>query len=158
VDRGVERGVEPLQRLEVCAWEENFTGTIVDYGTWPEQKRAYFRDSREVLRFAFSQNLSAAGMSTIDIGGILSNVANKFLLEGFFSVDRQSEDVMAEDLKDKIKENAEGPESAEADGVKSRQHSLRDQIEADKYLSGKDALAKKNFGLTRGKIVPPGTV
>ena len=26
--------------------------------------------------------------STIDIGGILSNVANKFLLEGFFSVER----------------------------------------------------------------------
>ena len=25
-----------------------------------------------------------AGFSTIDIGGILSNVANKFLLEGFF--------------------------------------------------------------------------
>ncbi len=26
----------------LCAWEENFTGYIVDYGTWPEQKRAYF--------------------------------------------------------------------------------------------------------------------
>ena len=24
------------------AWEESFTGHIVDYGTWPEQKRAYF--------------------------------------------------------------------------------------------------------------------
>ena len=31
---------------------------------------------------------SRPGFSTIDIGGILSNVANKFLLEGFFSVER----------------------------------------------------------------------
>ncbi|HPM24941.1 MAG TPA: hypothetical protein PLP66_13620, partial [Phycisphaerae bacterium] len=46
-----------------------------------------FRDSREVLRCAFGQSLQA-GFSTIDIGGILSNVANKFLLEGFFSVER----------------------------------------------------------------------
>ncbi len=35
-----------------------------------------FRDSREVLRCAFGQNLQA-GYSTIDIGGILSNVANR---------------------------------------------------------------------------------
>jgi hypothetical protein len=46
-----------------------------------------FRDSRSVLRHAFGHNLQAA-FSTIDIGGILSNVANKFLLEGFFSVER----------------------------------------------------------------------
>ncbi|MCA9253806.1 MAG: hypothetical protein KDA54_21980 [Phycisphaerales bacterium] len=46
-----------------------------------------FRDSRSVLRCAFGHNLQA-GFSTIDIGGILSNVANKFLLEGFFSVER----------------------------------------------------------------------
>ena len=26
----------------LCAWEENFTGYIVGYGTWPEQRRAYF--------------------------------------------------------------------------------------------------------------------
>ena len=46
-----------------------------------------FRDSRAVLRAAFGQNLQA-GFSSIDIGGILSNVTNKFLLEGFFSVER----------------------------------------------------------------------
>ena len=39
---------------------------------------------------------------------------------------------MAEDLKDTIKQNAEGPESASADGVQVKQHGLRDQIEADK--------------------------
>jgi len=54
-----------------------------------------FRDSRSVLRFAFGHNLQAAGLSTIDIGGILSNVANKFLLEGFFSVERTWRNVCA---------------------------------------------------------------
>jgi hypothetical protein len=35
----------------LCAWEENFTGYIIDYGTWPEQKRAYFtlRDIRSTI-------------------------------------------------------------------------------------------------------------
>ena len=35
----------------LCAWEENFTGYIVDYGTWPEQKRAYYtlRDIRSTI-------------------------------------------------------------------------------------------------------------
>jgi len=54
-----------------------------------------FRDSRAVLRFAFGHNLQAAGLSTIDIGGILSNVANKFLLEGFFSVERTWRNICA---------------------------------------------------------------
>ena len=66
---------------------------------------------------------------------------------------------MADDLRDTIKQNAEGPESAEADGVKTKQHSLRDQIEADKYLASKDAALKNPAkAFTRVKIVPPGTV
>jgi phage major head subunit gpT-like protein len=51
-----------------------------------------FRDTRDVLRFAFPGGgpspLQAGGLSSIDIGGILSNVANKFLLDGFGSVER----------------------------------------------------------------------
>ncbi len=49
-----------------------------------------FRDSRRVLEAAFGRHAHGieAGMTTIDVGGILSNVANKFLLEGFFSVER----------------------------------------------------------------------
>ncbi|MGE4157712.1 MAG: hypothetical protein AB7F75_01290 [Planctomycetota bacterium] len=50
-----------------------------------------FRESREALRYAFAGQVSLgvrAGFSTVDIGGILSNVANKFLLEGFYSVER----------------------------------------------------------------------
>ena len=53
-----------------------------------------FRDSRAVLRAAFGQNLQA-GFSSIDIGGILSNVTNKFLLEGFFSVERTWRNITA---------------------------------------------------------------
>ena len=65
---------------------------------------------------------------------------------------------MADDLKDVIQQNASGPQQATVDGVTAQQHSLPDQIAADKYLAGKAALGKRNFGLTRAKIVPPGTV
>lgn len=35
----------------VCAWKENFTGWVVDYGTWPEQGRPYWtkRDASKTL-------------------------------------------------------------------------------------------------------------
>lgn len=66
---------------------------------------------------------------------------------------------MADDLKDAIRKNAQGPESAEADGVRVRQHPLPDQIAADKYLAAKEAAARNPAkGFTRVKIVPPGTV
>lgn len=53
-----------------------------------------FRESREALRYAFGRSIQA-GLSTIDIGGIISNVANKFLLEGFFSVERTWRNICA---------------------------------------------------------------
>ena len=65
---------------------------------------------------------------------------------------------MPDDLKDVIKENAEGPESAEVDGVRTKQHSLKDQIEADKYLASKRAGSNPAAALTRVKLIPPGTV
>jgi hypothetical protein len=39
---------------------------------------------------------------------------------------------VADNLADAIRQNAQGPESAEADGVKVKQHPLPDQIAADK--------------------------
>lgn len=38
----------------VCAWEDDFTGYIVDYGSYPDQKRTYFtlRDARHTLATA----------------------------------------------------------------------------------------------------------
>ena len=66
---------------------------------------------------------------------------------------------MADDLKDKIKQNAEGPKQASVDGVSTQQHPLPDQIAADKYLAGKRAASKNPAkAFTRIKIVPPGTV
>jgi hypothetical protein len=65
---------------------------------------------------------------------------------------------MAEDLDNAIKQNAEGPESAEVDGVRVKQQPLPDVIEADKYLSSKAAGRNPGKSLTRVKIVPPGTV
>lgn len=38
----------------VCAWEDDFTGYVLDYGTWPDQRRAYFtlRDMRITMAAA----------------------------------------------------------------------------------------------------------
>ncbi|MEX2388786.1 MAG: hypothetical protein WD534_12985 [Phycisphaeraceae bacterium] len=73
------RGGIGLQELLLeAAWANGYSGRN-------------FRASREVLRYAFNGQLpgvQASSFSTLDIGGILSNVANKFLLEGFFSVER----------------------------------------------------------------------
>ena len=77
------RGGIGLQELLLeAAWANGYTGRN-------------FRDSRSVLRYAFGHTVEAAGFSTIDIGGILSNVANKFLLEGFFSVERTWRNITA---------------------------------------------------------------
>jgi hypothetical protein len=73
-DKRFRGGIGLQELLLEAAWANGYTGRN-------------FRDSREVLRFAFAKDL-AAGFSTVDIGGILSNVANKFLLDGFFSVER----------------------------------------------------------------------
>ena len=76
------RGGIGLQELLLeAAWINGYTGRN-------------FRDSRSVLRYAFGHSVEAA-FSTIDIGGILSNVANKFLLEGFFSVERTWRNICA---------------------------------------------------------------
>jgi len=66
---------------------------------------------------------------------------------------------MAEDLTDAIRENAEGPEEAGADGVRVKRHGLKDQIEADKYLAGKTAVQQNPAkAFVRVKMVQPGTV
>ena len=66
--------------------------------------------------------------------------------------------IMAEDLTDKIAQNAQGPAKAASDGTSMEQHSLPDQIAADKYLAQKQAGRDPAKALTRVKIIPPGTV
>ena len=81
-DRRFRGGIGLQELLLEAAWANGYSGRN-------------FRDSRSVLRFAFGLNLQAQGLSTIDISGILSNVANKFLLEGFFSVERTWRNICA---------------------------------------------------------------
>jgi hypothetical protein len=63
---------------------------------------------------------------------------------------------MADDLKDTIRENAEGPKRATGDSGSMEQHSLKDQIEADRYLNSKQAAKARGLGLRMSKLVPPG--
>jgi phage major head subunit gpT-like protein len=70
------RGGIGLQELILeAAWANGYSGRN-------------FRDHRAVMRAAFGNSIEASSVSNIDIGGILSNVANKFLLDGFYSVER----------------------------------------------------------------------
>jgi hypothetical protein len=60
-----------------------------------------FRDPKTVMEYAFAkpsraayEDIRAAG-TTIDLSSVLSNVANKFLLDGFFSVERTWRNICA---------------------------------------------------------------
>jgi len=63
---------------------------------------------------------------------------------------------VADDLKDAIRENAEGPAKAAGDAGSMEQHKLPDQIAADKYLASKEAAKSKRRGLVFNKFIPPG--
>jgi hypothetical protein len=62
---------------------------------------------------------------------------------------------MPDDLKDEIRENAEGPAKVTGDAGSVEQHDLKDQIAADKYLTSKDAVNARSRGLRLSKFVPP---
>jgi hypothetical protein len=65
---------------------------------------------------------------------------------------------MADELDDAIRTNAEGPKSASGDSGSMQQHSLPDQIAADRYLASKRASQSKGMGIRLTKVVPPGAV
>ena len=66
---------------------------------------------------------------------------------------------MADELDNTIRENASGPKRASGDTGSVEQHSIKDQIKADKYLAGKGAVSTDpTKAFARVKIVPPGTV
>ncbi|MDD4818272.1 MAG: hypothetical protein PHI85_09915 [Victivallaceae bacterium] len=60
------------------------------------------------------------------------------------------------EIDDSIRQNAAGPKSAEVDGQKVEQHSLPDQIEADKYLASKKAVKSRTSGLKFSKLCHSG--
>ena len=63
---------------------------------------------------------------------------------------------MPEDLDNSIKQNAEGPAKAGADGIDVEQHRLPDQIAADKYLQSKKASRGRGLGIRLVKLASPG--
>lgn len=65
---------------------------------------------------------------------------------------------MAEDttISDAIKANAAGPKAVRGDEAEVTQHSLPDQIAADKYQKANAAMAGGPLGGVRvGRLVPP---
>lgn len=65
---------------------------------------------------------------------------------------------MAEQLDNSIKENAAGPRRASGDSGSVEQHSLQDQIAADKHLESKKASRAKGLGIKLVKVSPGGTI
>jgi len=63
---------------------------------------------------------------------------------------------VADDLDEAIRTNAEGPKSASGDAGSMQQHSLPDQIAADRYLASKQAARLKGLGVRLTKVVLPG--
>lgn len=61
-----------------------------------------------------------------------------------------------ESIEQSIRDNAAGPAEAHGDSGGMKQHSLKDQIEADRYLASKEAAKKKHRGLRLSRISPPG--
>jgi len=59
-------------------------------------------------------------------------------------------------LEDAIKENASGPKRVQGDSGSVDQHSLQDQIAADRYLASKEAV-KHGIGIKNVKLSPDGT-
>lgn len=62
----------------------------------------------------------------------------------------------ASNLDDAIRENAQGPAEAHGDSGGVKQHSLKDQIEADRFLASKQAMKSKSRGVRFSKVRPPG--
>ncbi len=64
---------------------------------------------------------------------------------------------MADDLTSTIRDNAAAPAEVSIDGQTVKQHPLRDQIEADRYVSAKQA-TKNKLGIRITRVSSPGAV
>jgi len=69
---------------------------------------------------------------------------------------------MPDEIRDKISETARNPQRVRTDAGEVQAQSISEQIAADKYLAGRDAVTsaanKKRRGLRFNKIIPPGTL
>lgn len=68
---------------------------------------------------------------------------------------------MSDELRDKIAETAAGPKRVRTDAGEVESQDLGDMIEADKYLSAKNAASgtgNTRRGLRFNKLLPPGSI
>ncbi|MCL2120603.1 MAG: hypothetical protein FWH27_19510 [Planctomycetaceae bacterium] len=68
-----------------------------------------------------------------------------------------SDDASDKTLRDAIRENALGPKKVAGDAGSVEQHSLKDQIEAERFLASKEATKRPGLGIRLTKLVPDGT-
>lgn len=64
---------------------------------------------------------------------------------------------MSDDITNAIAENITAPKKASGDSGSVEQHSLAEQIAADRYLSAKAAAKAKRLGVQFKKMIPPGS-
>lgn len=69
---------------------------------------------------------------------------------------------MPDNIRTQIDSTASNPKRVRTDAGEVESQNLKDMIEADKYLSGKDAVTssstRKNRGLRFNKLIPPGSI
>ena len=63
---------------------------------------------------------------------------------------------MADELQQSIEQNATEPKRVRGDSGEVEQHSLKDQIEVDRYLASKKAVQGKGLGVRIGKMKASG--
>lgn len=61
-------------------------------------------------------------------------------------------------IENALTENATGPKKASGDAGSVEQHSLKDQIAAEKFIQSKKAAASNGLGIKFHKLSPGGTV
>ena len=64
--------------------------------------------------------------------------------------------MMTDELQQSIEQNATEPKRVRGDSGEVEQHSLKDQIEADRYLASKKAAQGKGMGVRIGKMKASG--
>lgn len=62
-----------------------------------------------------------------------------------------------ETIKDAIDQSAKGPKSVSVDGVVTTEHSINEQIEADRYLTAKNRAKKGKAPFTVSRLKAGGT-
>ncbi len=63
---------------------------------------------------------------------------------------------MTDELQQSIEQNAAAPKRVRGDSGEVEQHSLKDQIEADRYLASKKAAQGKGLGIRISKMKASG--